>query len=54
LARRETATRPINRFLPLPKEWANDRNRRRKGGVPDEIGFKTKPEIALAQIWRQM
>src|SRR5262249_40532537 len=34
----------------LPKEWASDRKRRRKVGVPDEISFKTKPEIALAQI----
>jgi DDE superfamily endonuclease len=35
--------------LYLPKDWASDRERRRKVGVPDEIGFKTKP-VALAQI----
>ena len=33
----------------LPKEWVSDRKRRRKVGVPDEISFKTEPEIALAQ-----
>ena len=34
----------------LPKEWVSDRKRRRKVGVPDEISFKTKRQIALAQI----
>src|ERR1700693_1291898 len=41
---------PVAYRLYLPKDWASDRERRRKVGVPDEIGFKTKPEIALAQI----
>jgi DDE superfamily endonuclease len=36
--------------LYLPQDWARDRKRRRKVGVPEEITFKTKPEIALAQI----
>src|SRR5215475_14600398 len=31
-------------------EWANDEARCRKAGVPDDIGFMTKPEIALEQI----
>ena len=44
------ASLPVAYRLYLPKEWASDRKRRRKGGVPDEISFKTKPEIALAQI----
>jgi SRSO17 transposase len=44
------ASLPVAYRLYLPKEWASDRNRRRKVGVPDEIGFETKPEIALAQI----
>ncbi len=38
--------------LYLPREWTNDRERLRKAGVPDDIGFKTKPEIALDQIRR--
>ncbi|WP_172626749.1 transposase [Bradyrhizobium ivorense] len=29
---------------------ANDRVRRRKAGVAEEVGFKTKPEVALEQL----
>ena len=36
--------------LYLPKDWAEDNERRCKAGIPEEIGFKTKPEIALEQI----
>ena len=36
--------------LYLPKEGAADLEHRRKAGVPDEIDFKTKPEIALEQV----
>src|SRR5271168_3578536 len=36
--------------LYLPQDWAADKKRRRKAGVPKEISFKTKPEIALEQI----
>jgi SRSO17 transposase len=36
--------------LYLPDEWAADRKRRRKTHVPEEIRFKTKPQIALEQI----
>jgi SRSO17 transposase len=36
--------------LYLPKEWAAYEARCRKAGVPDGIGFMTKPEIALEQI----
>jgi len=31
----------------LPKDWTSDPDRRSKAGVPDEIAFRTKPEIAL-------
>jgi SRSO17 transposase len=36
--------------LYLPQDWANDGERRRKAGVPDDISFKTKHEIALEQL----
>jgi SRSO17 transposase len=36
--------------LYLPKAWAEDADRRAKAGVPEDIAFKTKPEIALDQI----
>jgi SRSO17 transposase len=36
--------------LYLPETWANDRARRRVAGVPDEVVFKTKTQIALDEI----
>jgi SRSO17 transposase len=44
------ASLPVAYRLYLPQEWAQDGKRLRKAGVPEEIGFKTKPEIALDQI----
>jgi SRSO17 transposase len=44
------ASLPVSYRLYLPEEWATDAGRRRKAGVPEEIGFQTKPEIALEQI----
>ncbi len=44
------ASLPVAYRLYLPKEWAADVARRKKAHVPEEIGFKTKPEIALDQI----
>jgi len=36
--------------LYLPEEWATDVDRRRKAGVPEEVGLQPKWEIALQQI----
>jgi SRSO17 transposase len=44
------ASLPVAYRLYLPKKWAEDGSRRHKAGVPEEISFKTKPEIALEQI----
>jgi len=44
------ASLPVAYRLYLPQEWTKDRARRKKAGVPKEIKFKTKPEIALEQI----
>src|SRR5580765_2911576 len=44
------ASLPVAYRLYLPDEWAADAKRLRKAGVPEDVGFKTKPEIALDQI----
>jgi len=36
----------LNRALYLPQDWTNDRVRCQQAGVPDQIPFATKPELA--------
>ena len=44
------ASLPVAYRLYLPEDWAEDSKRRCKTGVPENIRFKTKPELALEQI----
>ena len=41
---------PIAHRLYLPEAWVSDVERRAKAGIPPDIVFKTKPEIALDLI----
>lgn len=45
-----TASLPIAWRLYLPEIWSQDAERRNKAGVPEQIRFRTKLEIALDQI----
>jgi SRSO17 transposase len=42
----------IDRALYLTRDWASDEERRELTGVPDDIGFATKPELAAGLLAR--
>ena len=42
----------IDRALYLPEEWTTDRVRCREAGIPDEVGFATKGELAQQMLAR--
>jgi SRSO17 transposase len=44
----------IDRELYLPEEWAKDEERRERAAVPEEVGMRTKPELAKAMLQRAM
>jgi len=44
------ASLPVAARLYLPESWMTDRDRCHRAGVPDDVVFETKKEIALAQI----
>jgi SRSO17 transposase len=46
----EESSTPLDWALYLPEQWINDSARRKEAGVPEEITFKTKTELALDLI----
>jgi SRSO17 transposase len=57
-ARTSYATRAghaqIDRALYLPQSWAGDQDRRAAAGVPADVEFATKPELARQMIVRAL
>lgn len=44
----------IDRELYLPRSWTDDPERLQAAGVPDQVGFATKPKLATAMIGRAL
>jgi SRSO17 transposase len=42
----------IDRELYIPQSWAGDRERCRAAGIPDDVAFATKPQLAQAMLAR--
>ena len=43
---------PLGWALYLPEDWCDDPERRRKAKIPDEVVFKTKPELGVELVER--
>jgi SRSO17 transposase len=44
----------IDRELYLPESWTQDRPRCRQAGIPDQVGFHTKPQLARRMLARAL
>ena len=44
----------LDRELYLPRVWADDLERRREAGVPESVGFQTKPQLAQLMLGRAL
>jgi SRSO17 transposase len=44
----------LDRELYLPREWADDPARRAEAGIPDDVTFQTKPELAQQLLKRAL
>ena len=49
-AANDHASLPLAYRLYVPREWVDDPARRAKAGIPDDVVFQTKPQIALEQM----
>ena len=45
---------PVDTALYLPVSWTDDPARRKRAHMPDQIEFRTKPDLALAMIQRAL
>jgi SRSO17 transposase len=54
MTRMTLADRAALQDLYLPKSWTDDRARCRVAGVPDEVGFQTKPQLGQAMLERAL
>ena len=44
----------IDRELYLPEEWAHEQERREQAGVSEQIGMRTKPQLAKEMLGRAL
>jgi SRSO17 transposase len=44
----------LDRALYLPEAWIDDRARCRAAGIPDDVPFQTKPQLALTMVARAL
>src|ERR687897_3155874 len=44
----------VDRELYLPRSWTGDPERLQAAGVPDQVGFATKPELATRMLARAL
>ncbi len=49
-AANDHASLPLAYRLYLPHEWVDDPARRAQAGIPEDVAFQTKPQIALDQL----